>query len=221
MQLNKTLLASIPLFDHIHSNDYGALFSCIGARVETFDKGEFISLDGDRAQKIGIVLSGGAQIIKEDLFGHRTILSTLVSGNVFGESFVCGGHFVLAVSVQATENSSILFLPFERVLTMCPSACGFHNTLVRNMVTMIARKNVKLLERIEVATKHSLREKVLTYLSQLAQQQASKTVISPLGRIDLADYLGVDRSALTRELNRMSTDGLLTFSKNTYTLLVE
>lgn len=219
MQVDNKLLQQVPLFRGIPPEEFGSLIGCVGAKRENHAKDAFISLAGDSAKNIGIVLSGGVQIIKEDVFGNRAILNGLGPGDVFGESFVCGGQYALTVSVQATEDCSVLFLPFDRVMTICPSACGFHNTLVRNMVTMVARKNIKLLERLEVATKHTLREKMLTYLSQLSQEQSSATVTSPLGRVDLADYLGVDRSALTRELNRMRDDGLIAFTKNTYTLI--
>lgn len=218
MQVDIELLQQVPLFHGIQPEAFGSLFACVGAKRENYNRGAFISLDGDSAKSIGIMLSGRAQIIKEDVFGNRTILSEVAPGGVFGESFACGGHFALTVSVQAMQSCAVLFMPFDRVMTICPSACSFHNTLVRNMVTMIARKNTKLLERLDVATKHTLREKALTYLSQLAQAQACATVTSPLGRVDLADYLGVDRSALTRELNRMRDDGLIEFAKNTYTL---
>ena len=219
MQLDHKLLQDIPLFKGIKESEYGALFGCVGARTQRFEKGEFILLNGNEADSVGIVLAGRVQIIKEDVFGNRAILNDLGSKAVFGESFVCGGSYTLTVSVQAAEDSNILFLPFERVMHICPSACGFHNALIKNMVELVARKNIKLMESLEITTKHSLREKMLTYLSQLAQEQGSTTVTAPLGRVDLADFLGADRSSLTRELNRMQDDGLINFDKNTFTLL--
>ncbi|MDL2288536.1 Crp/Fnr family transcriptional regulator [Oscillospiraceae bacterium OttesenSCG-928-F05] len=218
MQRDQKLLQGIPLFKGIKAEEFGALFGCVGAKNEHFEKGEFIFLNGNQTNSIGIVLSGRVLVIKEDIFGNRAILNDLGPKAVFGESFVCGGSYTLTVSVQAVEGTDILFLPFERVMHICPSACGFHNALIKNMVEMIARKNVKLMENLEITTKHSLREKILTYLSQLAQEQGSVTVTSTLGRVDLADFLGVDRSALTRELGRMRDDGLIQFEKNTYTL---
>ena len=219
MQVDQKLLQGIPLFKGIKEPEFGALFGCVGATKEHFEKGEFIFLNGDQTNSIGIVLSGRVQIIKEDIFGNRAILNDLGPKAVFGESFVCGGNYALTVSVQAVEGSDILFLPFDRIMHICPSACGFHNTLVKNMVEMVSRKNIKLMETLEITTKRSLREKVLTYLSQLAQEQGSVTVTSPLGRVDLADFLGADRSALTRELNRMRELDLIRFDKNTYTLM--
>lgn len=219
MQPDYRLLEGIPLFKGIRQTEFGALFACVGTKTQHFEKGDFILLNGSDANFIGIVLSGRVQIIKEDIFGNRAILNDLGAKAVFGESFVCGGSYTLTVSVQAAQASDILFLPFERVMHMCPSACGFHNTLIKNMVELVANKNIKLMESLEITTKRSLREKMLTYLSQLAQEQGATTVTAPLGRVDLADFLGADRSALTRELNRMQEDGLIEFEKNTYTLL--
>lgn len=219
MKVEIALLQSVPLFKGIKADEFGALFACIGTKKESYEKGEFIFLNGNVTSSIGIVLNGRVQIIKEDIFGNRAILNDLGPKSVFGESFVCGGSYVLTVSAQAAERSEVLFLPFERVMHICPSAYGFHNAMIKNMVEMIARKNLKLVEKLEVTTKHSLREKMLTFLSQLVQEQGSATVTSPMGRVDLADFLGVDRSALTRELNNMRDAGLIAFEKNTYTLM--
>lgn len=211
-------LQNVPLFRGLNAEDFGPLLSCVGARKKSYEKGGFIFLNGGMTDSIGIVLAGRVQIITEDIFGNRAIINDLEPPGVFGESFVCGGSYVLTVSVQAARDSEVLFLPFERIMRICHNACGFHNILMKNMVEMIARKNLQLMEKLEVATKRSLREKILTYLSQLAQQQGAVTVTSPLGRVDLADFLGADRSALTRELNRMKDAGLIAFDKNTYTL---
>lgn len=219
MQLELKLLQTTPLFKGIQTQELDALLTCIGARQDHYAKGEFIFLNGSSVNSIGIVLTGRVQILKEDIFGNRAILNDLGPGAVFGEAFVCSEKYTLTVSVLAAENSTVLFLSFDRVMHICPSACRFHNAVIKNMVEMLAFKNIKLIEKLEVTTKHSLREKILTYLSQLAQDQASTTVTAPLGRIDLADFLGADRSSLTRELNRMKADGLIVFDKNTYTLL--
>ncbi|WP_230399180.1 Crp/Fnr family transcriptional regulator [Novisyntrophococcus fermenticellae] len=219
MDASMKVLQRVPLFRGINENDFPHLLNCINAKKKSYARNEFIFLSGDIPTAIGIVLDGRVQIIKEDVFGNRVILNDLGAGAVFGESFVCGGSFSLTVSVQATEDSSILLCPFKQIMHICPNACEFHNTLVQNMVVMVSQHNIKLLEQLEVTTKHSLREKILAYLAQLAQEQDSATVNSPLGRVDLADYLGVDRSSLTRELKRMQDEHILQFDKNIYTLL--
>jgi len=219
MNLDQTLLKKIPLFKEIAPEDFHQLFSHVKAHTEQFKRGEFIFLSGSRIDAFGIILSGHVQIIKEDVFGNRVLLSDLRTPEVFGESFVCSNNYTLTISAQVIEDACILFFPFKPVLHVCHNACEFHNILIRNIVEMIAIKNIKLLEKLEVSTKHSLREKILTYLSLLSQEQKTKTLISPLNRISLADFLGVNRSSLTRELNQMQDEGLLSYSKNTYTLL--
>ena len=214
---SETLIKS-PLFDGISLQNYNALLNCIGGKTKQYAKGEFISLSGDSINCIGVVMSGRVYILKEDIFGNRAILNDTGRGAIFGESFICSGSYSLTVSIQAAEKSEILFLPFDRVIQSCSSACLFHQALIKNMLVMIAKKNIKLIEKLEITTKHSLREKILAYLSQLAQEQDSTTVTSRLGRMDLADFLGADRSALTRELNRMRDDGLLDYERNTYRL---
>ena len=212
------LLQEVPLFKGIKNDELDLLFGCVGARREKYQKGEYVFINGNVTDSIGIVLSGRVLIVKEDVFGNRAVLSNLTPRAVFGEGFVCSGRHTLTISVQASEASEILFLPFERVMNVCPSACGFHNAMIKNMVEMLALKNVELVGKLEVTTKHSLREKLLTYLSQLAQESNETTITSPLGRVELADFFGVDRSALTREMNRMQDDGLIDFNKNVFTL---
>ncbi|NLW77790.1 MAG: Crp/Fnr family transcriptional regulator [Ruminococcaceae bacterium] len=212
-------LLEIPLFKGLGRADVPALLSCVGARPASYARGDFLLMEGDAANAIGVVLHGCVQVLKEDVFGNRAIINELEAGAVFGESFVCGGSYMLSVSVQAVEDSTVLFMDFDRVMNSCTRACEFHGLLVRNMVRLIARKNVNLMEKLEVVTKRTLRERVLAYLSQLSQAQGGGWVTSPLGRVDLADYLGVDRSALTRELNKMREDELIVFEKNRYRLL--
>lgn len=213
------VLEQVPLFVGIAPGEYPALLSCVGATTATYAKGDFLSLLGDEIRSVGVGCRGGVRIVKEDVFGNRAVLNDLGVGEVFGESFLCGGADSLTVSVQATEDATVLLLPFDKVMQSCPSACQFHSSLIKNIVVMIARKNLTLVEKLEVTTKHSLREKVLAYLSQLAQRQGGARVTSPLGRTNLADFMGADRSALTRELNRMRDEGLIEYKGNEYRLL--
>lgn len=213
------LLQKVPLFAGIGPGDYNALLGCAGGHSRAFEKGAFLFLAGDRIDAVGVVLTGQLRILKEDAFGNRAILAEIGPGAVFGESFVCGSRYALSVSVEAVTACEVLFLDFDKVMQVCSSACPFHQALVRNMVRLIAQKNIGLMEKMEVLTKRTLREKILAYLSLLMQRQGGRAVESPLGRVDLADYLGVDRSALTRELNHMQSEGLLAFSKNRYEVL--
>jgi CRP-like cAMP-binding protein len=157
-------------------------------------------------------------MVKEDVWSEKTILVTMTSGEIFGESFVCGEYSSSHVSFQAATDCKILCLSFHRVLCSCSKSCVFHHKLIENMVTLIARKNVKLMDKMEILSKKSIRERILTWLSQQVQINQSDKFESQMGRIELADYLCVDRSALTRELSRMKAGGLLDYYKNTFSM---
>ena len=206
------------LFSGIQAEEMSCLLGCIGGYVKSFPKGVYIASEEDNIRNIGIVLSGTVHMIKEDIRGSKTIISRIAEGGLFGETFVCANDHNSSVSFLAAENTEVLFLPFHRVMTTCSHSCGFHHRLVENMVVVLADKNRSLMEKIEVVSKKSLREKILSYLSLEAQKHDSKYFDIPLGRVEMADYLCIDRSALTRELNNMKKDGLLDFDKNTFHL---
>ena len=138
---------------------------------------------------------------------------------MFGETFACGTDNLSVVTFIVSEDAAVMFIPFSRVMHSCSMACEFHHRLIENMVKLIANKNRDLIQKVDVVSKRTIREKLLTYLSILAQQQNSRYFESPLGRVELAEYLCVDRSALTRELVKMKEDGLIDFDKNCFKIL--
>lgn len=208
----------IPLFDQIDEKDILSALNCIGGYVKKFEAEHFIILDGGDVECVGCVISGLVHMIKEDAWGGRTILAVIEPSQVFGETYVFGDSSKASVSFVAAKDSEILFLPFKRVLHTCSKSCEYHQKLVDNMVSLIAQKNLRLTDKLEITTKRSLRAKILTYLSQESQRSKSKYFTVPLGRLEMADYLCVDRSALTRELSRMRDEGILDFSNNTFRL---
>ncbi len=212
-------LKNIPLFSGIKEKDLKSMVRCIGAYEKGYKKGEFISIEKESVKCIGIVLDGTVHMLKEDLWGNKSILSIIEKGELFGESFTCGNTFIATVSFFAASDINILFLPFKRVMHSCNMSCVFHHRLIENMVTLIADKNVKLMEKLEILSKRTLREKILTYLSLQAQKENSKYITIPMGRSQMADYLCVNRSALTRELSNIKADGLIDYHKNTFHLL--
>ena len=129
------------------------------------------------------------------------------------------GDLNVASAYLVSEQAEILFLPFQRVMHQCGMSCTFHQQLIENMVRVIARKNRELMRKIEVISKRTLREKIMAYLSLQAQSQGTRYFDIPLGRLELADYLCVDRSALARELSAMKNDGIIDFDRNTFRIL--
>jgi len=208
-----------PLFDGIKPEDRKAMLSCIGYHIGTFQKGDVVAFEEENIKHIGILLSGAVDMIKEDLWGNKTMLVRMRKDELFGETFACGEDNLSVVTFMVSEDAKILFMPFDRVMHSCTMACRFHHQLIENMVHIIAKKNRDLMRKVEVVSKRTIREKILAYLSIHAQIQENRYFEIPLGRIELAEYLCVDRSALTRELAKMKEDGIIDYDRNCFRIL--
>ena len=208
-----------PLFTGIKNEDMGAMLHCIGYHISSFSRGEIIAFEGDHLKHIGIVLSGRVDMVKEDLWGNKTMLLRMGRNEIFGETFACGDDSLSTVTFLVSEDATVMFMPFSRVMHSCTMACGFHHRLIENMVRLIAGKNRELMQKVDVVSKRTIREKLLAYLSIQAQQQRQRYFEIPLGRVELAEYLCVDRSALTRELAKMKEDGLIDYDRNHFRIL--
>lgn len=208
-----------PLFAGIDAGDMELMLGCIGYHIGTYRKGEIIAFEEENINHVGVVLTGAVDMIKEDIWGNRTMLVRSYPEDIFGETFACGEDTLSVVTFVAAEDTKVLFLSFCRVMHTCTHACRFHQTLVENMVRLIARKNRELMRKIEVVSKRTIRDKLLAYLSLQAQTQDSPYFDIPLGRVELAEYLCVDRSALTRELAKMKEEGILDYDRNSFRLL--
>ena len=205
-----------PLFYGIQPEDRKAMLGCIGYHIGTFKKGDIVAFEEENIKHIGILLSGAVDMIKEDLWGNKTMLVRMRKDELFGETFACGSDNLSVVTFMVSEDAKILFLPFDRVMHSCTMACQFHHRLIENMVHIIVDKNRDLMRKVEVVSKRTIREKLLAYLSIQAQIQESRYFEIPLGRVELAEYLCVDRSALTRELAKMKEDGLIDYDRNCF-----
>ena len=207
-----------PLFHGINPEDRRTMLGCIGYHVGTFRRGDILGFEEENMKYIGIVLSGAVDMVKEDLWGNKTMLVRIGRNEVFGETFACGSDNLSVVTFLVSEDAKVLFLPFNRVMHSCTMACQFHHRLIENMVRVIADKNRDLMRKVEVVSKRTIREKLLAYLSLQAQTQNSRYFEIPLGRVELAEYLCVDRSALTRELAKMKEEGLIDYDRNCFRL---
>ena len=213
------LLENAPLFKDVPPEEINVMLQCLGPGDQAYDKGETIFHAGDVIHNIGLVLTGRVQIENDDVWGNKSVMESVGPGFAFAESYACLPGEPLMVSAIAAEPSHILFLDTGRVLTTCPSACTHHNRLIHNLLYIMAKKNLMLTRKIDHMGQRSIREKVMAYLSFESEKQKKKTVGIPFNRQQLADYLAVDRSALSAELSRMKKDGLIEFEKNLFTLL--
>lgn len=218
MKFNSLLKETI-LFRGMKEEDITGVLSCLGAEKREYKKGEFIFRAGEKAVLVGVVLNGKVQVIKEDFFGNRAILTEVTSASLFGESFPFAEEERLPVSVMAVTDSEILFMDYKRIITTCSSACVFHSKLIENMLFIIAKKNVLLNEKIQVMSKRTTREKLLSYLQNQAMRAGSSSFTIPFNRQELADSLCVDRSAMSNELSKLQEEGILNFHKSEFVLL--
>jgi CRP-like cAMP-binding protein len=208
-----------PLFYGIKPDELNAMLGCIGYHIGTFKKGDIVVFEGDNLKHIGIIMKGSVDMVKEDLWGNKTMLVRMRKDELFGETFACGSDNLSVVTFMVSEDAKVLFMPFDRVMHSCTMACQFHHRLIENMVKIIADKNRDLMRKVDVVSKRTIREKLLAYLSIQAQVQNARYFEIPLGRVELAEYLCVDRSALTRELAKMKEDGLIDYDKNCFRIL--
>ena len=150
-----------PLFAGITPEDRKAMLDCIGYHVASFQKGDIVAFEAENIRHIGIVLSGAVDMVKEDLWGNRTMLIRTQKNEMFGETFACGTDNLSVVTFVVSEPARVLFLPFDRVMHSCTMACVFHHRLIENMVRIIANKNRDLVRKVEVVSKRTIREKLL------------------------------------------------------------
>ena len=217
----KNLLDKVqsPLFDGLSPQDRHAILGCVGYHISSYKKGQTVVFEEDHVRHIGILLSGCVDMIKEDIWGNKTLLLRVRKDGLFGESFACCEDNTSIVSFVVSQDAQIIFMPFDRVMRSCSMSCSFHHQLLENMVKIIASKNRDLMRKIEVVSKKTLREKILAYLSLQAQAQGSQAFEVPLGRVEWAEYLCANRSALTRELAKMQEEGLIRYQQNFFEIL--
>lgn len=213
------ILKKCRLFEEIAEEDLTKMLTCLGAKVESFDKKYTIFAEGSTAKYIGIMLHGTAQIIQIDYYGNRSILSELGAGEVFGEAFACAEVGTMPVSIIANEPCAVMLIDATHILHTCSNHCAFHQRLIFNLMKDLASKTILFHQRMEITSKKTTREKLTAYLTVQAKKAGSNRFEIPFDRQELADYLEVDRSGLSVEISKMKKEGLIENQKNRFVLL--
>ena len=211
-------LSKIPIFQGIAEEEITSLLQCLQATERTYQKGETILSEGSITENMGIVLSGMALISCGDIWGNTSVLGHVTPGSVFAEVYACIPGEPLLITVSAAEDTTVLFMNVGRILSTCTNACPFHTRLARNLLTVCAHKSLQLSQRILHTSSKSIRGRLMSYFSQCAKQAGNSTFQIPYNRQQLADYLGVDRSAMCHELSKMQKEGLISYEKNRFSL---
>jgi CRP-like cAMP-binding protein len=170
------VLKSAALFHGIAESELQMLLSCLSAEKVRYEKGQTVFFSGASIDRFGIVLSGQIQVVHDDYYGNRNILTKIGAGNLVGESFACAEIKMLPVSVIAITESEILFIDYRKLAVPCTRACAFHGRLIQNMLNIVSLKNIALTQKMEFTSKRTTREKLLAYLSAEAQQAGSRNL---------------------------------------------
>ena len=212
-------LSSTTLFRGITPEEIQTMMGCLQGITKEYPRGSIIHHFGECISTLGLVLSGSVSVENDDIWGNKTILDKIGVGNTFAENYACLPGEPLMVNIVAAEATKILFLNTEYMLRVCSRTCGFHNRLIHNMLTISAQKNLNLSRRSLHTGPKTIRGRLLSYLSHQAVHHGSREFDIPFNRQQLADYLNVDRSAMSNELSKMQKEGLIISERNHFRIL--
>ena len=213
------ILKNTQLFLGASDEDIEAMLGCLQARLCTYKKGEYVLREGERIERLMMLVKGELHIQRDDYWGNRSIISMVGVGEMFGEAYAAPESGPLMNDVLAVEDSAVIFLDIGKLLTVCPNGCKFHAMAVKNLFFAISEKNRKLVRKLGYMSRRTTREKLIAYLSEEAKRQNSGAFSIPFNRQQLADFLSVDRSAMSNELCKLRDEGLIEFEKNRFRLL--
>lgn len=213
-------LEDLSFFQGFSSIEVSQVIESLNGFIKHFPKANYIYQSGECSKVFGIILAGTAQLIQEDILGERSIIANLERGHILSTNILSSDYQKNTVSCLTTSDSEVLLLPLENGVLGNGNfnSNPFMGKLMLNLIACMANSNQQLLEKNQVLSYRSTRSKLMAYLVQEAGKQRSNTVVLPLNRTQLSDYLSVDRSSMTRELVKMHKEGLIDFHKNMFTI---
>lgn len=214
-----SILKETQLFAGVREEEISAMLSCLDARLRTYKKGEYVFRQGEYVNNITVLVEGSLHIQRDDYWGNRSIISRIDMGEMFGEAYMGPESGAILNDVVAIEDSAVIFFDVKRIITTCSSSCRFHAMVVQNIFFAISEKNRKLVQKLGHMSKRTTREKLISYLSDEAKKNNSNSFMIPFNRQQLADFMSIDRSAMSKELCKMRDEGLIEFEKNHFRLL--
>lgn len=221
MNRNLKVLEKVPLFSGMKAADIESILGCLDGKEKMYGKHQWIIQAGCEVPSLGIIITGRVQVIREDVFGNRMLIAGLGPSEIFAETLACAGIKSSPVSVYANEDTTILWLYIKRLVCTCSSSCDYHNLLIENLLQLLAKKNMHLNNKMELLSKRTIRDKIMTFLLSKAMEQNSSSFEITLNRNEMAEYLCVDRSAMSRELSKLREEGIISYRKNQFKILVD
>lgn len=191
---------------------------CPKLKIKEFKKNDIITSFIENRRELCVLLSGEAELIRSDFNGDETVLEHFLEDTIFGELFYSITSNT-QLNVMAKEDCKVLFIPYNFFEKDCNKNCKCHDLLIEKLISLISKRMINLTDHIEILTKKSIREKLLSYFSSLSYHKSSKTFRIPFSLTALADYLNIDRSAMMREMKYLKEEGFIKREKNKITLL--
>lgn len=207
------------LFDSISPSDLKTMLKCLNSGIREYNKNEYIALAEDKFDSVGIIVKGGAAVVKEDLNGNRVIMALLKPGDMFGEMAVFSNKPVWPANVYVQEKCTVCFIPSAKIVSACSNACGWHTILIQNLLRTISEKALMLNRKVEYLTIKSMRGRICAFLLEQYKRTGETTITLSMNRNELADFLNVSRSSMSREMCRMRDEGIIDFHKSTFKIL--
>jgi len=207
-----------PLFYGMSDEELKGLLECFSARIRDYESGEIIVRQGDIITKIYLILDGTVNIEKDSYWGRRIIITQLGVNDNIALAFVASKSVECNIDAIASTKCKLLILDYAKCTNMCQSACTRHRILINNLFEILSKENIELIQKIENISQKTIKDKLLTYFSNEARKKKSNSFEIPFNRQDLADYLNIDRSAMSFELSKLQKDGYIKFEKNKFML---
>lgn len=219
MKNNFELMKKCPLFYKIDDEELNVILKSPHTKIQDFSKNQTVISEGGSADAVGIILSGLVQIVRNDYFGNRSIIALINSPQIFAEVFVFADINAMPVSVVSVTDSRIMLIKPKKILNDNPDLSSFHTKLTSNLLRIVTEKNLKLNEKIEIVSKRTTREKIMAFLMSQAKLNNSDNFTIPYDRKALADFLEVDRSAMSAEISKLRSEGIIESDKSKFRLL--
>ena len=213
------ILEKCPLFKGVQRDDISGILKCLEVKIKEYRKGETVFLQGDTVCFFGVVLEGSIQIIRNDYYGNRSIVTTAMPSQLFAETFAFAKASAVPLSAWACGDSTVMFINPEKIICQCSKACSFHSRIISNLIKVMASKNLEINKKLEIVSKRTTRDKLMTYLFLTSQELGTKSFTVPFNRQELADYLEVDRSGLSAEIGKLKKEGKLLCRRSEFTVL--
>ncbi len=208
-----------PVFYGMNDEELKGLLECFNARIRKYEKEEMIIRQGDMISNLYLILDGEVNIEKDSYWGRRIIIARLGKNDNLALSFVGSRDVESSIDAIAIKDTLVLVLSYEKCTSMCQNACTRHKVLINNLFQILSKENIELIQKIENVSQKTIRDKLLTYLSNEAQKRHSNSFEIHFNRQELADYLNVDRSAMSFELSKLQKEGIIEYNKNHFELL--